>query len=155
MRNAYYRAVADIVMEVTRRASDIVTSPSSSDRAAFPPVPALDSAQFSTLVNSHRRVARDSNPLMRSATTPPVASAANKAPLDVQGRGRYSFRWCRRACLACFWLVLACFWPIFAHWGVGGSFEDVRHWPLFAALKMQQQARPGGRSGGRDSGGLD
>ena len=73
MRNAYYRAVADIVMEVTRRASDIVTSPSSSDRAAFPPVPALDSAQFSTLVNSHRRVARDNNPLMRSATTPPVA----------------------------------------------------------------------------------
>ena len=72
MRNAYYRAVADIVMEVTRRANDIVASPSSSDRAAFPPVPALDSAQFSTLVNSHRRVARDNNPLMRSATTPPV-----------------------------------------------------------------------------------
>ena len=56
MRNAYYRAVAEIVMEVTRRANDIVASPSSSDRAAFPPVPALDSAQFSALVNSHRRV---------------------------------------------------------------------------------------------------
>ena len=70
MRNAYYRAVADIVMEVTRRANGIVASPSSSDRTAFPPVPALDSAQFSTLVNSHRRVARDNNPLMRSATTP-------------------------------------------------------------------------------------
>ena len=44
MRNAYYCAVADIVMEVTRRASDIVTSPSSSDREAFPLVHALDSA---------------------------------------------------------------------------------------------------------------
>ena len=35
MRNAYYRAVADIVMEVTRRANDIVASPSSSDRTGF------------------------------------------------------------------------------------------------------------------------
>ena len=42
MRNAYYCAVADIAMEVTRRASDISTSPSSLDRAAFPLVPALD-----------------------------------------------------------------------------------------------------------------
>ena len=76
MRNAYYRAVADIVMEVTRRASGIATSPSSSDRAASPPVPALDSAQFSTLVNSHQRVTQDNTPLMRSTTTPPVAMSA-------------------------------------------------------------------------------
>jgi len=42
MRNAYYCAVAEIVMEVIRRASDIITSPSSSGRDAFPLVPELD-----------------------------------------------------------------------------------------------------------------
>ena len=76
MRNAYYCAVADIAMEVTRRASGIVTSPSSSDRAAFPLVPALDSAQFSALMSSHRRATQDNTPLVRSATTPPVAMRA-------------------------------------------------------------------------------
>ena len=76
MRNAYYCAVADIAMEVTRRASGIATSPSSSDRATFPLVPALDSAHFSALMSSHRRATQDNTPLMRSATTPPVAMRA-------------------------------------------------------------------------------
>ena len=73
MRNACNCAVADIAMEVTRRASGIVTLPPSSDRAAFPLVPALDSAQFSALMSFHRRATQDNTPLMRSATTPPVA----------------------------------------------------------------------------------
>ena len=53
----------------------------------------------------------------------PPTSAANKAPLDVQGRGRYSFRWCRRAC---FGLFLADFGLFLANFrslgGGGGSF---------------------------------
>ena len=65
MRNAYYCTVAEIVMEAARRASDIVTSPSSSDRDAFPLVPELDSAQFSALVDSHRRATQqDRTPLL-------------------------------------------------------------------------------------------
>ena len=72
-------------MEAARRASGIVTSPPSSDRDAFPLVPELDSAQFSALMDSHRRATQDRTPLVRSATTPPVAarigfSLASTAP---------------------------------------------------------------------------
>ena len=44
------------------------------------------------------------------------------SPGDVQGRGRYSFRWCRRACFGLFfgWFWWPVFWPIFAHWGDWG-----------------------------------
>jgi len=66
MRNAYYCAVADIAMEAAQRASDIATSPSSSDRDAFSLVPALDSAQFSALVDSHRQATQGRTPLVRS-----------------------------------------------------------------------------------------
>ena len=72
MRNAYYCAVAEIVMEAARRASGIVTSSSSPDRDAFSLVPVLDSAQFSALVDSHRRATQGRTPLVRSATVPPV-----------------------------------------------------------------------------------
>ena len=67
MRNAYYCAVAEIIMEAAKRTSDIVTSPSSSDRDAFSLVPALDSAQFSALVDSHRQATQGRTPLVRSA----------------------------------------------------------------------------------------
>ena len=70
----YFFTVAEIVMEAARRASDIVTSPSSSDRDVFPLVPELDSAQFSALMDSHRRATQDRTPLVRSATAPPVAA---------------------------------------------------------------------------------
>ena len=73
-------------MEATRRASDIVTSPSSSDRGAFSIVPALDSAQFSVLVDSHRRAAQGQTPLVRSATTPPVAARVGFSPAGTAPR---------------------------------------------------------------------
>ena len=85
MRNAYYCAVAEIVMEAARRASDIVTSPSSSDRGAFSLVPALDSAQFFALVDSHRWAAQGRPPLVRSATTP-VAARAGFSPTGTAPR---------------------------------------------------------------------
>ena len=62
----YYCAVAEVVMEAARRASDIVASSSSSDREAFSLVPALDSAQFSALVDSHRQATQGRTPLVRS-----------------------------------------------------------------------------------------
>ena len=80
MINAYYCAVADIAMEVARRASDIVASSSSSDRDAFSLVPALDSAQFSALVESHRQAKQGRTPLVRSATVPPVAIGVGSSP---------------------------------------------------------------------------
>ena len=73
MRNAHYCAVAEIAMEAAQRASGIATSPSSSNRGAFSLVPALDSAQFSALVDSHRRATQGRTPLVRSATGPRVA----------------------------------------------------------------------------------
>ena len=78
MRNAHYCAVAEaeVAMEAAQRASGIATSPTSSGRGAFPLVPALDSAQFSALVDSHRRATQGRTPLVRSATTPSVAARA-------------------------------------------------------------------------------
>ena len=86
MRNAYYCAVADIAMEAAQRASDIATSLSSSDRDAFSLVPALDSAQFSALVDSHRRATQGRTPLVRSAATPPVATKAGFSPTGTAPR---------------------------------------------------------------------
>ena len=66
-----------------------------------------------------------------------INSAANKAPLDVQGRGRYSFRWCRRACFGLFLADFGLFLANFRSLGGVGAHLDVRHWPLFAALREQ------------------
>ena len=87
MRNAYYCAVvAEIVMEAARRASDIATAPSSSDRDAFSLMSALDSTQFSALVNSHRWATQGRTPLVRSATTPPVAARVGFSPTGTAPR---------------------------------------------------------------------
>ena len=83
--NAYYCAVAGIAMEAARRASDIVASPSSSDRDAFSLVPALDSAQFSALVDSHRQAKQGRTPLVRSATTAPPCGSRSRTPSDWYG----------------------------------------------------------------------
>ena len=69
-RGAYHCAVAEIVMNVAQRAADIGTSPPSSDRNAFPVVPALDLERFSTSVEAHRLAKQGRTPLARS-TTPP------------------------------------------------------------------------------------
>ena len=61
-------------------------------------------------------------------------SAFNKAPLDVQGRGRYSFRCFRSACFGLFLAGFGLFWAIFAHWGGLGAHLDARRGALLTAL---------------------
>ena len=74
-RDAYYCAMAEIVMDTEQRASGIVASTSTSDRGAFHLLPALESAQLSSIVDTHRR-ARIGRPttLMRSPATPSTAN---------------------------------------------------------------------------------
>ena len=73
-RDAYHCTIADIAMDTAQRASDIVASPSTSDRGAFLPLPALESAQFSAIVDTHRRAKLGRPAPMRSPATPPTAN---------------------------------------------------------------------------------
>ena len=57
-------------MDTAQRASDMVASPSSSDRSAFHPLPALESAQFSAMVDAHRLAKVGRPTLVRSPATP-------------------------------------------------------------------------------------
>ena len=76
-RDAYHCAIAEVAMDTAQRASDIVASPSSSDRSAFHLLPALESAQFSAMADAHR-LAKIGRPiLVRSPATP---STANGGP---------------------------------------------------------------------------
>ena len=72
-RSAYHCAMADIAMEAAQRASVMVASSSSSDRRAFPLVPALDLAQFSAMVEAHWLANIGHTPLVRSTTAPSTA----------------------------------------------------------------------------------
>ena len=86
--------------------------------------------------NDKKKCQVDSGGKQNVAKSPPSRlSAANKAPLDVQGRGRYSFRWCRRACFGLFLAGFGLFLANFRSLGGLGAHLDVRHWPLFAALR--------------------
>ena len=62
-----------------------------------------------------------------------VYSAVNKAPLDVQGRGRYSFRFFRRAFFGLFLAGFGLFLASFAHWGGLGAHLGER--PLVVQLQ--------------------
>ena len=70
-----------------------------------------------------------------------ASSAANKAPLDVQGRGRYSFRCFRRACFGLFLAGFGLFLANFAHWGDLGAHLDVRRGALLTALPPPRRYR--------------
>ena len=75
----------------------------------------------------------------RTQRKPP--SAANKAPLDVQGRGRYPFRCFRRACFGLFLAGFGLFLANFAHWwGELGAHLDVRRGALLTALSPSDVA---------------
>ena len=76
-RDAYYCAMAEMVMDTAQRASGIVASPSTSDRGAsfpFHPLPSLESAQFSGIVDTHRRAKLGRPAPVRSPATPSTAN---------------------------------------------------------------------------------
>ena len=61
-------------MDTAQRASDIVASPSTSDRGAFRLLPALGSAQFSDIVDTHRRAKLGRPAPIRPPATPCTAN---------------------------------------------------------------------------------